>query len=236
MAERKTLGRRARLPGGVQLPKRLTRGDAAVRKRRNGPRGVRGPARLTHVDASGRARMVDVGSKRVTARKAVASARLVLAPSTLALLSRGGLPKGDAVGTARLAGIQAAKRTADLIPLCHPLQPAHIDVAMTIESGGVRIEASVAGHDRTGYEMEALVAASVAALTLYDMVKAVEREAVIEWVRLEAKSGGKSGRYVRGLTRNGPLPPAKARRAGPPRRHATARRKAPSSRRAKTKT
>lgn len=153
--------------------------------------------RLTHVDSTGRARMVDVASKRETVRRAAASAKVVLGRGTLALLSRGGLPKGDAFETARLAGIQAAKRTADLIPLCHPLRPAHIDVEVTIEADGVRIEAVVSGRDRTGYEMEALVGAAVAALALYDMVKAVERGAVIESVRLERKSGGRSGRYAR---------------------------------------
>jgi len=162
--------------------------------------------RLTHLDGSGKARMVDVAAKPVTARRAVASAKVLLSAPTMALLVRGSLPKGEALETARLAGIQAAKRTSDLIPLCHPLQPTHIDVAATPEPGGIRLTASVSGRDRTGYEMEALVGAAVAALALYDMVKAVERAAIIESVKLEKKSGGRSGTYARGAS-----PPPRAR-------------------------
>jgi cyclic pyranopterin phosphate synthase len=170
--------------------------------------------KLTHLDGSGKARMVDVASKPVTARKAVASAKVLLSARTLALLGRGGLPKGEALETARLAGIQAAKRTSDLIPLCHPLRPTHIDVATSPEPDGIRLTATVSGLDRTGYEMEALVGAAVAALALYDMVKAAERGAVIESVRLEEKSGGRSGLYRRASTKRprAKKPASRARR------------------------
>jgi cyclic pyranopterin phosphate synthase len=134
--------------------------------------------------------MVDVGSKPVTDRRAVARAFVRMAPDTVALVRAGDAPKGDVVGTARLAGIQAAKRTSDLIPLCHPLPLTFADVRIEIEGGGAAIEAEARTTARTGVEMEALTAASVAALTVYDMVKAVEREAVIEQVVLVEKTGG----------------------------------------------
>ena len=141
--------------------------------------------------------MVDVGSKAATQRRAVAEAFVRLSRATLALICSGGLPKGDALETARLAGILAAKRTPELIPLCHPLPLTHVDVRAEPRRGGVRLvaEASVTGP--TGVEMEALTAVSIAALTLYDMVKAVEKDAVIERVRLLEKTGGKSGTYRR---------------------------------------
>jgi cyclic pyranopterin phosphate synthase len=155
--------------------------------------------RLTHVDARGRARMVDVGPKPETAREAVATGQLRMAPATLAAIIRGDLPKGDVLAAARLAGIQAAKRTWELIPLCHPLRLTAVEVAFTAAPGGnvLEVQARVRAHDRTGVEMEALTAVAVAALTVYDMCKAVERGIVIEEVRLEEKRGGKSGTWTR---------------------------------------
>jgi cyclic pyranopterin phosphate synthase len=160
-------------------------------------------ARLSHLDAAGRARMVDVGDKAVTARVAVAAAVVVMRPATLRMIARGALPKGDVLAVARLAGIMAAKRTAELIPLCHPLQLSHVDVRLTPRSaaGRVDIEASVRLDGRTGAEMEALTAASIAALTIYDMCKAVDRDIEVTNVRLLHKEGGKSGRWVRGAGR-----------------------------------
>jgi cyclic pyranopterin phosphate synthase len=152
---------------------------------------------LTHLDTKGRARMVDVSAKAPTSRRAVAESCIKLSRRTLSLLSRGKLPKGNALETARLAGILAAKRTPDLIPLCHPLLLTHVDVEAELRGNGVRFLASVSCAGPTGVEMEALTAASVAALTLYDMVKAVEKGATIERVRLLEKSGGKSGLYKR---------------------------------------
>jgi cyclic pyranopterin phosphate synthase len=143
--------------------------------------------------------MVDVGDKPVTRRLAVAEASVLMRPATLRLIAKGALPKGDVLAVARLAGIMAAKRTADLIPLCHPLLLSHVDVQLTPRSGRGRvdIEASVRLEGRTGAEMEALTAVSVAALTIYDMCKAVDRDIEITAVRLVRKEGGKSGRYVR---------------------------------------
>jgi cyclic pyranopterin phosphate synthase len=153
--------------------------------------------KLSHVDSSGRARMVDVTEKPVTSRRAIAESFLRLSRETLDLLVKGELPKGNALETARLAGIMAAKKTPDLVPLCHPLLLSHVDVEATPASNGVRFLASVSCSGNTGVEMEALTAASVAALTLYDMVKAVEKGATIEKIRLLEKSGGKSGLYRR---------------------------------------
>jgi cyclic pyranopterin phosphate synthase len=146
--------------------------------------------------------MVDVSAKAPSRRRAVAEAFIRLSPPTLALISTEGLPKGDAVETARLAGIMAAKKTAELIPLCHPLLLTSVEVGVEIAADGVRFTGTVACQGPTGAEMEALTAVSVAALTLYDMVKAVERGAVIETVRLLEKSGGKSGAYRRGFATN----------------------------------
>ena len=154
---------------------------------------------LTHLDAQGHAHMVDVGDKSVTDRRAVAEAVVLMSDATLDRLFDGDLPKGDALGTARLAGIMGAKKTADLIPLCHPISIEGVTVDIERIDGGARIETSVRSTDRTGVEMEALTAASVAALTLYDMVKGVERGAQIGVVRLLEKSGGRSGDYVRHL-------------------------------------
>ena len=152
---------------------------------------------FTHLDAEGKARMVDVSEKAETVRRAVARGRILLAPETVRLLRDESLPKGDALGVARVAGILAAKRTSDLIPLCHPLPISHVAIDLKVIDEGVEIEAEVGVTGKTGVEMEALTAVSIAALTLYDMVKAVDRSAVITDIRLEHKSGGKSGDYHR---------------------------------------
>jgi len=150
------------------------------------------PSPLTHLDEAGHARMVDVGAKPVTAREAVARARVRMLPATRELLATGA-PKGDVLAVARVAGIQAAKRTGELIPLCHPLPLDAVAVDLQLEDSGVRVTATARCTGRTGVEMEALTAASLAALTIYDMLKAVDRGMVIEDVRLLAKSGGRSG-------------------------------------------
>lgn len=153
--------------------------------------------RLSHLDERGAAHMVDVTAKAVTKRTAVAAGALVTTPEVLALISSGGLPKGDALATARVAGIQAAKRTSELIPLCHQLALTGVDVDFEIASSAVEITATVRSTDRTGVEMEALTAVSVAALTLYDMIKAVDKTARIDNVRVLRKEGGRSGSWAR---------------------------------------
>lgn len=153
--------------------------------------------RLTHLDQEGRAHMVDIGAKAASLRRAAATARVRMQPETQAALLDGSLPKGDALAAARIAGIMAAKKTHELIPLCHPLRLDSVAIDIAPEDGGVRITAVVQCHDRTGVEMEALTAASVAALTLYDMAKSMDRGMSIECVRLEHKSGGKSGTFNR---------------------------------------
>jgi cyclic pyranopterin phosphate synthase len=156
--------------------------------------------RLSHLDARGRARMVDVGHKEPSARSATASCLVRMQPRTLRLLKAGQTPKGDVLSVARVAGIQAAKRTSELIPMCHQVQLSSVQIELSYRGRDqVRIEARVKASDRTGVEMEALCAASVAALTLYDMLKAVDRAIVIEQVALEEKLGGKSGTYRRGV-------------------------------------
>jgi cyclic pyranopterin phosphate synthase len=153
---------------------------------------------LTHFDAGGASRMVDTSAKAETARVAVASGRLRMAPATLQLIRDKGLAKGDVCEVARLAGIMAAKRTPDLIPLCHPLPLTGISVDFTFVSADtLQITATVKVVARTGVEMEALTAVSIAALTVYDMVKAVDHALVIEHIRLDSKTGGKTGDYVR---------------------------------------
>jgi len=156
-------------------------------------------AELTHLDQHGNARMVDVGAKRETERVAIARAEVRMRPETLALIQSGGVPKGDVIGVARVAGIIAAKRTGELIPLCHPLPitQASVDFSFDEAGGRVLIESQVSTVGRTGVEMEALTACSVAALTIYDMAKAVDKGMVIGEVRLVKKTGGKSGTYVR---------------------------------------
>ncbi|SDD97977.1 cyclic pyranopterin monophosphate synthase MoaC [Nocardioides lianchengensis] len=153
---------------------------------------------LTHVDESGAARMVDVSAKDVTTRTATASGRVLVAPRVVELLRGDGVPKGDALGVARVAGIMAAKRTPDLVPLCHPLAISGVTVDLVVTDASVDITATVRTTDRTGVEMEALTAVSVAALTVVDMVKAVDKGAVITDVRVETKTGGKSGDWARG--------------------------------------
>ena len=152
---------------------------------------------LSHFDDKGQAHMVDVSAKPVTDRVAVAVGQVRMSVETLALITEGRATKGDVLAVARLAGIMAAKKTADLIPLCHPLPVTKVAVELTPEPAlpGVRIEATVKTSGQTGVEMEALTAVSVAALTVYDMVKAVEKAMVIEGIRLILKDGGKSGRY-----------------------------------------
>ena len=154
---------------------------------------------LTHVDESGAARMVDVSGKEVTAREAVAAGRVVVSPEVVALLRGDGVPKGDALAVARLAGIMGAKQTPTLIPLCHPLAISSATVELEVVDDAVEIVATVRTTDRTGVEMEALTAVAVAGLTVIDMVKAVDKRAVITDVRILAKSGGKSGDWSRPL-------------------------------------
>jgi cyclic pyranopterin phosphate synthase len=151
--------------------------------------------KLTHIDAQGAARMVDVGAKPSTDRRATARGKLLLSAATLALVKSGRTPKGDVLAAARIAGIMAAKRTPDLIPLAHPLPLSHASVELTFQSDGIAIEATVGTTAPTGVEMEALTAVAVAGLTLYDMLKAIERGATLTDVRLVAKSGGHSGEY-----------------------------------------
>ncbi len=154
--------------------------------------------RLTHVDESGAARMVDVSGKPVTARTAVASGRVLVSQRVVELLRGEGVPKGDALAVARVAGIMAAKQTPALIPLCHPLAISAVTVDLAVADDGVDITATVSTADRTGVEMEALTAVSVAALTVIDMVKAVDKGATITEVRVQSKTGGKSGDWARG--------------------------------------
>jgi len=154
-------------------------------------------SKLSHIDETGQARMVDVGKKQPTARTATAKGRVVMAAETLKLIEDGGAAKGDVLGTARLAGIQAAKRTSDLIPLCHPLGLDQIAVDLTCDAAtsSVVITATAKLTAKTGVEMEALTAVSIAALTVYDMVKAADKAVSITDIRLTHKSGGKSGDY-----------------------------------------
>ena len=151
--------------------------------------------RLTHVDEAGAARMVDVSAKDVTAREAVASGRVLVSHEVVALLRGEGVPKGDALGVARAAGIMAAKRTPDLVPLCHPLAISGVTVDLEVADDAVDIRATVRTSDRTGVEMEALTAVSVACLTIYDMLKAADKAMTLEAIRLVEKTGGRSGTY-----------------------------------------
>ncbi|MDA3628122.1 cyclic pyranopterin monophosphate synthase MoaC [Saccharopolyspora oryzae] len=152
---------------------------------------------LTHVDETGAARMVDVSEKAATARRAVATGVVRTTPEVIALLRRDDLPKGDAIATARIAGIMAAKRTPDLIPLCHPIAISGAKVELEMGESEVRITATVKTTDRTGVEMEALTAVAGAGLTLHDMIKAVDPAAVLDEVRVERKEGGKTGTWTR---------------------------------------
>lgn len=153
--------------------------------------------RLTHIDASGAARMVDVSGKDATAREAVAAGRVLVSPEVVGLLRGAGVPKGDTLAVARLAGIMGAKQTPSLIPLCHPLAISSVTVDLEVGDDAVEIVATVRTTDRTGVEMEALTAVAVAGLTVIDMVKAVDKRAVITDVRVLTKTGGKSGDWAR---------------------------------------
>ena len=153
--------------------------------------------RLTHLDESGRVKMVDVSGKEVSERSARAGGRIHMRPETVRRIAGGEVAKGNVLETARIAGIQAAKRTAELIPLCHPLNLAAVDVDFTLGEDRIEVETAARLADRTGVEMEALTAAAVALLTIYDMCKAVDRDMVIGGVRLLEKRGGSSGTYVR---------------------------------------
>jgi cyclic pyranopterin phosphate synthase len=155
------------------------------------------PGRLTHTDEAGHARMVDVSAKDVTVREARASGRVLLSPEAIAALRAGEVPKGDALAVARIAGIQAAKRTPDLVPLCHPIAIHAVTVDLQVGGRAVEIAAVVRTADRTGVEMEALTSVTVAALALIDMVKAIDPAAVITDVRVEEKTGGKTGPWRR---------------------------------------
>ena len=154
-------------------------------------------AKLTHFDDAGNAHMVEVGAKPETARAAIARGRIAMARATAQAIAAGRIGKGDVLGVARLAGIQGAKRAADLIPLCHPLRLTGVDVAFEVGDAAVAITATVTAVDRSGVEMEALAAVSCAALTIYDMCKAIDRGMAIEQIRLERKTGGKSGTWAR---------------------------------------
>jgi len=180
--------------------------------RKPAPRSER--RRLTHVDRSGRPRMVDVSAKPVTARRAVAEASVAVSQETLSLVIDGGGPKGDVLVVAELAGVMAAKRTSELIPLCHPLPLTDLVVAITPDraAGLLRVRAEAATTAQTGVEMEALTAASIAALTVYDMVKGVEKGVEIRSVRLVSKTGGKSGDWAR--PSDDATPPRAGRRPG----------------------
>ena len=155
-------------------------------------------AELTHLDAEGRARMVDVGKKPSTMRRAVAEGHIVMQAETLNLIAEGGHKKGDVLAVARVAGIMAAKKTAELVPLCHPLQLTHIEIDLTLDrdASAIRCTGTVETHGPTGVEIEALTAVQIALLTVYDMCKAVDRGMVIADVRLVSKAGGQSGNWI----------------------------------------
>ncbi len=163
-------------------------------------------AALTHFDRAGRARMVDVGEKPESERVAVASGRVRMAGETVELIRAGRAAKGDVLAVAQVAAVMGAKKTADLIPMCHPLMLTRIDVAFDLRDEHVWIEATVATRGRTGVEMEALAAVATAALTIYDMLKAVDRGMTIEEIRLESKEGGRSGRWSRDAATAGAFP------------------------------
>jgi molybdopterin molybdotransferase len=192
--------------GGAVLLRRRRRAGGRPGRAPRAPTGLAGPGgavaggpgmgELSHLDDQGAARMVDVSAKPETERVATAGCRVVLAPETLELLASAGLPKGDALAVARVAGIMGAKRTPELIPLCHPLPITGVEVDLALEADAVRVTATVRTTGRTGVEMEALTAAATAALTLYDMVKGVQRDVRVEDLRLLAKRGGRSGDYV----------------------------------------
>jgi len=171
-------------------------------------------ARLSHVDSRGRVRMVDVSAKAVTLREAVARGHVAMSRTAMRLIRSGAVKKGDPLQTARLAGIMAAKQTSALIPLCHPLALSHVDVAIEPVRNGYAIEARVRTAERTGVEMEALTAVAVAALTIYDMVKAVDRAMVISGIEVVEKRGGRSGEYVKAGSKGTRVAPKRRRRGG----------------------
>ena len=182
--------------GTNRRPRARTSGGGARRAVMDADRPRHNRERLSHIDRTGRLRMVDVADKRVTAREAVAQGRVTMSPTAVRAVRAATLKKGDALQAARLAGIMAAKRTSELIPLCHPLPLSHVEVTLEAIRGGYAIEGRARTSAQTGVEMEALTAVSVAALTLYDMVKAVDKRMVIGDIRLVAKSGGRSGDFV----------------------------------------
>jgi cyclic pyranopterin phosphate synthase len=171
--------------------------------------------KLTHFDEAGAAHMVEVGGKPETARVAIASGMITMEPATAKAVAAGRIGKGDVLGVARLAGIQAAKRTAELVPLCHPIRLTGVDLDLHVVQRAVTIRATVRAFDRSGVEMEALAAVSAAALTVYDMCKAIDRGMVISGIRLDEKRGGKSGTWTRAsvstAVRSKPRKPAKTR-------------------------
>jgi cyclic pyranopterin phosphate synthase len=167
--------------------------------------------KLTHFDDAGAARMVEVGAKPETARLAIASGRVAMAAQTAAAVRAGTIGKGDVLGVARLAAIQAAKRTSDWIPLCHPLRLTGVDVEIEVEDRAVAIAVTVRAFDRSGVEMEALAAVAAAALTIYDMCKAIDRGMTLEGIALDEKRGGKSGTWVRPQARSTRRSPATKR-------------------------
>jgi cyclic pyranopterin phosphate synthase len=181
---------------GSATPGSATPGSATPGSATPGGAGPQA-GRLTHLDEAGHARMVDVSGKDVTVREARASGRVLLSAAAVAALRAGEVPKGDALGVARIAGIQGAKRTPDLVPLCHPIALHSVTVDLAVQDDAVAITAKVRTADRTGVEMEALTAVSVAALALIDMVKAIDPAAVISDVKVEEKSGGKTGTWRR---------------------------------------
>jgi cyclic pyranopterin phosphate synthase len=153
---------------------------------------------LTHIDEAGAARMVDVGGKAVTAREAVATGRITMSPEAAAAIGAGTAKKGDVLAVARVAGIMAAKRTSDLIPLCHPLPLTKVEIDLTVDATGVTATATASTEGKTGVEMEALTAATVTLLTIYDMAKAIDKTMVLTDIRVRSKSGGKSGDWTAG--------------------------------------
>lgn len=189
--------------GGGPAPEPAEAPTGSAHSGDDGPRTATpdspGSGAMSHLSPEGQAWMVDVGRKPVTARRAVASAVVTMSPDTARRIVEQDVPKGDVLATARLAGIMAAKRTSELVPLCHPLALTRVAVQLDVDAdrGQVLIKAATEAHDRTGVEMEALTAASVAALTIYDMLKSVERGMAIEHVVLLEKSGGRSGHYRR---------------------------------------
>lgn len=205
MARRNRSGNRREEPRGQGAartgPERsagyVKTGRAAATPHTGRAAGSRADSKLSHFDARGKARMVEVGAKPETDRRAVASGFVAMAAATARLIKAGRVEKGDVLGIARTAGLMALKRTAELIPLCHPVRVSGADLALAVTPRGVKIRAEVRGTDRTGFEMEALVAVTAAALTVYDMCKSVDRAMRIEAVQLEAKEGGKSGRWRR---------------------------------------